>query len=266
MTNVIIAGAAGRMGRLLVKNVLIAEDMSLVGATESEKSPYINNDAGIVAGASSANTYITSELPPLLSKADVLVDFSTGPIVKNAESAVNAGLSVVIGTTTLRIDEKQKLKKLADNGGRIVFAPNMSIGVNLLFALVEKAAEVLNEDYEIEIVEMHHNQKKDAPSGTATKLVEIAANARSLNIEKDICYGRNGITNTRPENEIGVHAIRGGDVVGEHTVIFAANGERIELTHRASNRETFAIGTLEAVRFLQKAKPGLYTMRDVLGI
>ena len=265
MVKIIVAGAAGRMGKLLVKNILEANDMLLVGATEFEKSPNMGKDAGITAGTSVADVHITSKLPPLLSDADVLIDFSTGNVTENAKLAINAGLGVVIGTTALSPEEKQKLEKLAVNG-KIVFAPNMSIGVNLLFSLVEKVAKTLNENYEIEIVEMHHNQKKDAPSGTAAKLVEIAAEARNLNFDNDICYGRNGITGARPKHEIGVHALRGGDVVGEHTVIFAANGERVELTHKASSRETFALGALEAARFLQKTDPGLYTMQDVLGL
>jgi 4-hydroxy-tetrahydrodipicolinate reductase len=266
MIKVIVAGAAGRMGKLLVKNILEADDMSLIGATEIEKSPYIGKDAGITAGTANSNVSITPKLSPLLSGADILIDFSTGNVVESAELAINTGLGVVIGTTALSSEEKQKLKKLALSGGKIVFAPNMSIGVNLLFSLVEKVAKTLNENYEIEIVEMHHNQKKDAPSGTAAKLVEIAAEARKLNFDKNICYGRNGITGARPKQEIGVHALRGGDVVGEHTVIFATNGERVELTHKASSRETFALGALEAARFLQKVGPGLYTMQDVLGL
>lgn len=266
MINVIISGAAGKMGKFLIKNVLDAKDMTLVGATEHLKSPFIGKDAGVVAGVEPSKITITSALHPLLINADVVIDFSTGPVVENAKAAVKAGVGVVIGTTALTNEQKHKLRELSELSGKIVFAPNMSIGVNLLFALVEKTAKTLNEDYEIEIVEMHHNQKKDAPSGTAAKLVEIAAQARNLDLTKDICYGRNGITGARPQHEIGVHAVRGGDVVGDHTVIFATNGERIELTHKASNRETFAIGALKAARFLQKAKPGLYSMRDVLGL
>ena len=266
MIRIIVAGAAGRMGKLIIKNIQTANDLILTGATEFDKSPHIGKDAGITAGTSQAEVNITSKLSPLLSNADILIDFSTGDVVKNAELAINTGLCVVIGTTALTSADKQKLKDLAVNGGKIVFAPNMSIGVNLLFSLVKKVAKTLNENYEIEIVEMHHNQKKDAPSGTAAKLVEIAAEARNLKMDKDICYGRNGITGTRPKHEIGVHALRGGDVVGEHTVIFAANGERVELTHKASSRETFALGALEAARFLQKVDPGLYSMQNVLGL
>jgi len=183
MIKVIVTGAAGKMGKLLVKNILAANDMSLVGATEYEKNPFLGKDAGITAGLAEANINITSELSPLLSGTDVLIDFSTGNVLENAKLAVNSGLGVVIGTTALSSEQKLELRKLAESGGKIVFSPNMSIGVNLLFSLVEKVAKTLNENYEIEIVEMHHNQKKDAPSGTATKLVEIAADARNLNLD-----------------------------------------------------------------------------------
>ena len=153
---------------------------------------------------------------------------------------------------------------MAEKGARIVFAPNMSIGVNLLFHLCRQVAAILDEDYDIEVVEMHHNQKKDAPSGTAVRLAEILCEARGLDYNNDVRHGREGITGARTKHEIGMHALRGGDVVGDHTVIFATTGERIELTHKASSRDTFARGALRAVRFLADAKPGLYDMQDVL--
>ena len=171
---------------------------------------------------------------------------------------------MVIGTTGLSADQKAELKALADNGAKIVFAPNMSVGVNLLFALCDKVARLLGDDYDIEVVEMHHNQKKDAPSGTAARLGEILCNARGLSYEKDTRHGRVGLPGARPKNEIGMHSLRGGDVVGDHTVIFATSGERIELTHKASSRETFAKGAVRAVLFLEDAPSGLYDMQDVL--
>ena len=155
---------------------------------------------------------------------------------------------------------------MADNGAKIVFAPNMSVGVNLLFYLSAKAAEILGEDFDIEIVEMHHNLKKDAPSGTAERLGQILCNARGLDYKTDVRHGREGMCGARTKKEIGMHALRGGDVVGDHTVMFAANGERVELTHKASSRDTFARGALLAVRFLAKADSGLYDMQDVLNL
>ena len=170
----------------------------------------------------------------------------------------------MIGTTGLDAEQKATLAELAQKGARIVFSPNMSVGVNLLFALCDKAARLRGDDYDIEVVEMHHNQKKDAPSGTAARLGEILAKARGLSYEKDVAHGRVGLPGARPKNEIGMHSLRGGDVVGDHTVIFATSGERIELTHKASSRETFAKGAIRAVRFLADARPGLYDMQDVL--
>jgi 4-hydroxy-tetrahydrodipicolinate reductase len=173
---------------------------------------------------------------------------------------------VVIGTTGLENDDKAALRALVADGGRIMLAPNMSVGVNLLFALCAKVAPLLGPEYDIEVVEMHHNRKKDAPSGTAVRLGEILAAGRGLEYETAARHGRAGEVGSRPRNEIGMHAVRGGDVVGDHTVIFAADGERVELTHRASSRETFAKGALRAVKFLANANPGLYDMQDVLGL
>jgi 4-hydroxy-tetrahydrodipicolinate reductase len=173
---------------------------------------------------------------------------------------------MVIGSTGLTAEDQSLLADLAAKGARIVQSPNMSVGVNLLFALSRKVASLLGEDYDIEVVEMHHNQKKDAPSGTAEKLGQILAEARGLSYEKDVRHGRVGMVGARPKNEIGMHALRGGDVVGDHTVIFATNGERIELTHKASSRQTFANGAIRAVKFLASAKPGKYDMQQVLGL
>lgn len=266
MIKVIIAGAAGRMGRCLVASVLNDDNMKLVGATESSGSPFIGKDAGIVAGSLSCGIKISSDVKPLLRNANAVIDFSTGPVLENAESAVNSGCSVVIGTTALGEEGRKKLLGLADRGGRIVFAPNMSVGVNLLFDLSARAAKILGEGYDAEIIEIHHNKKKDAPSGTAMRLAEVIADVRGVSCSENTVHGRKGVVGERTKNEIGIHAVRGGDVVGEHTVIFAADGERIELTHKASSRDTFAKGALRAVRFLQNASPGLYNMQNVLGL
>lgn len=266
MIRIVVMGAAGRMGRLLLKNTLSSSDLRLVGAIESKNNETLGADAAVLAGLPSCGLLLSDNLKEALSNADVVIDFSTSDVVKNAKEAVSANVGVVIGTTGLKQAEKDELKNLADNGGRIVCAPNMSVGVNLLFHLASKVAKILDESYDIEVVELHHNQKKDAPSGTAVRLVEVMAQARNLDMGKDICYGRNGITGARPTGEIGVHAVRCGDVVGEHTVYFSACGERIELTHKASTRETFSLGALKGARFIATAKPGLYDMQDVLGI
>ncbi len=266
MQKIIVIGAAGRMGKRLVTCVKNAEGMELVGATEYSECPRLGQDAGVVAGVGETGVEITSDLQPLLACADATIDFSTGNVIKNAKFAVAAGVSVVIGTTALSNNDKKELANLAESGGKIVFAPNMSVGVNLLFHLAQQVAGILGDDYDIDIVEMHHNKKKDAPSGTAVRLGECVADGRNLSYEKNAVHGREGMVGERKKSEIGMHAVRGGDVVGDHTVIYASEGERVELTHKASSRDTFAMGALKAVRFLATADAGLYDMQDVLGL
>jgi len=263
---VVITGAGGRMGRRLVARVVEADDMELVGATEYPESPLIGKDAGIVAGVGELGVAVSADLASCLDGADAVVDFSTGDVAGNAEAAVSAGAAVVIGTTALDAAAKGRLAELAESGGRIVFAPNMSVGVNLLFHLVAEVAATLGDDYDIEIIETHHNKKKDAPSGTAVRLAEVAAEALGRSYGKDVVHGREGLVGERTRREIGVHAVRGGDVVGDHVVLFAGDGERVELTHKASSRDTFALGALKAARFLRNAAPGVYDMMDVLGL
>jgi 4-hydroxy-tetrahydrodipicolinate reductase len=264
MIKVTVIGAGGRMGRRLVANIMEAEDLALAGALDAPGVPFIGQDAGILAGVGEAGVKITDNHAEAIKNADAVIDFSTGNVIENTRAAVAKGCSVVIGTTALGDEGKEGLQKIADNGGRIVFASNMSVGVNLLFHLCKEVASILDEDYDIEIIEMHHNQKKDAPSGTAVTLAEVACEARGLSYNEDVRHGREGIVGARTKKEIGVHAVRGGDVVGDHTVIFATGGERVELTHKASSRDTFAKGALKGVRFLAGAEPGLYNMQDVL--
>ena len=266
MLKVIVIGAAGRMGRRLVTCINNADDLQLAGALEYNESPFLGQDAGIVAGCGTADVEISSDLSALLGNADAVIDFSTGDVVENAKKATSAGSAIVIGTTALGEKEKSELNALVEKGGRIVLAPNMSIGVNLLFHLSKQVANILGDSYNIEIIEMHHNKKKDAPSGTAVRLAECVAEGRNLSYTKNAVHGREGIVGERGKDEIGMHAVRGGDVVGDHTVIFAAEGERVELTHKASSRDTFALGALKAVRFLSNAEPGFYDMQDVLGL
>ncbi len=266
MIRIVIVGAAGRMGRHLITNIMKSSDLKLAGAVEYAASPFLGQDAGVVAGMGESGVKITADLKEAVKNADSIIDFSTGNVIENATVAAAAGLSIVVGTTGLKPEEKDALAKLASNGARILLAPNMSVGVNLLFHLAKQVTEILGTDYDVEIVEMHHNQKKDAPSGTAVRLAEIIAKARDLSYENDVMHGREGMVGARKKNEIGMHAVRGGDVVGDHTVIFAINGERVELTHKASSRDTFANGALRASRFLATAKPGIYDMQDVLGL
>ncbi|MDY0176269.1 MAG: 4-hydroxy-tetrahydrodipicolinate reductase [Lentisphaeria bacterium] len=267
MIRVAIVGAAGRMGRMLISQVLQDPELSLSAALEYEQSPFLGQDAGLLAGEAACGIALSSDVESALSQSDAAIDFSSpAASLAFAQKAAAAAVSVVIGTTGLEAAQKAELARLGAEGARLVFAPNMSVGVNLLFSLCAKTAAILGEEYDIEVIEMHHNQKKDAPSGTAEKLGEILAEARGLDYGKHTRHGRVGLPGARSKNEIGMHALRGGDVVGDHTVIFASRGERIELTHKASSRETFAKGALRAVKFLSRAEPGLYNMQQVLGL
>ena len=263
----VVIGAAGRMGRMLVAQVLQDPELALVAALESPQCPFLGQDAAQVAGLPPCGIPLVQDVQSALSQADCLIDFTAAAVTRQvAPLAVAMGVSLVIGSTGLTAEDQGMLQSLAEKGARIVQSPNMSVGVNLLFALCRKVAPLLGEDYDIEVVEMHHNQKKDAPSGTAERLGQILAEARGLSYEKDVRHGRVGLVGPRPRGEIGMHALRGGDVVGDHTVIFATEGERVELTHKASSRQTFAKGAVRAVKFLAGAAPGKYDMQQVLGL
>ncbi|MBQ7393316.1 MAG: 4-hydroxy-tetrahydrodipicolinate reductase [Lentisphaeria bacterium] len=263
---VAIVGAAGRMGRRLIANIMESDDLTLSGALEIAGCPLLGQDAGTVAGCAPAGVAITDDLAKALAGAQAAIIFSTGSIREIAQAAAQQNCSMVIGTTALPKEEREELLRMTQNGAKIVLASNMSVGVNLLFKLAAEAAKILGEDYNVEIVEMHHNQKKDAPSGTAVSLAEAVCKATDRNYDADVVHGRNGMVGARTSREIGMHSLRGGDVVGDHTVIFATGGERVELTHKASSRDTFAKGALRAVRFLADAPAGMYDMQDVLGL
>ncbi len=267
MINVVVVGAAGRMGKRLVTLITESNDLKLFGAVEYAGCPLLGEDATAIAGLSPSGVLLTDSLADALQGADAVIDFSTADIVNHAQVAVANDVAMVIGTTGLDDASKKAIGELAQSG-KIVLATNMSVGVNLLFHLVKEVAQRLDDQYDIEIIEMHHNQKKDSPSGTAVTLLEKVAEARGLDIERDTRHGRVGLVGSRTRQEIGMHAVRGGDVVGDHTVIFASNGERIELTHKASNRDAFATGALKAVRFLcaSDCAKGLYNMQDVLNL
>jgi len=266
MIRCIVAGAAGRMGRRLVANIAATEGFELVGALEYPGCPLLGEDSGTIAGIKPTGVPLTAELEPLLGSADVLIDFATGGVIEAATAAAARDVAAVIGTTTLGDEGKRALAALAAGGARIVAAGNMSVGVNLLYKLVAEAAKILGDGFDVEIVEMHHNRKQDAPSGTAARLAEVVCGAFDRDPAKDLRYGRQGVVGARTRREIGIHSLRGGDVVGDHTVIFASEGERVELTHKASSRDTFARGALRAAAFLAAAPAGLYDMQDVLGL
>ena len=243
MTKIIITGSKGRMGQALLACAARIPELAVVGAV----------DQG-------------DDLSAIIGQCDVVIDFSFHSATLGvAELCAKNKKAIVIGTTGHSAEEKARIVALKAQIP-MVMATNFSTGVNTLFWLTRKAAEILGPGFDLEVVEMHHRLKKDAPSGTATTLLEILADVRKLQLEEALRHGRHGIVGERTQNEIGIHALRGGDVVGDHTVIFANNGERVELTHKASSRDTFANGALRAAQWLVQQKPGLYDMQDVLGL
>lgn len=266
MTKVAIAGAAGRMGRMLVRCGHEMSGIDVTGATEIAGHASLGLDAGTLAGIGSLGVALTPSLGDALANADVLIDFTFHSAVAiNAAAAAASGKSIVIGTTGLT-DEEAVVVHNAARTVPIVWAPNMSLGVNLLFALAQRAAAILGTDYDAEIVEAHHRHKQDAPSGTALRLGEKVAAGRGQDFDSVTVYGREGVTGERPKGQIGIHAVRVGDVVGEHTLTFGTDGERVEFSHRASSRAAFANGALKAAIWLQGREAGLYDMQDVLGL
>ena len=266
MTRVTITGAAGRMGQMLVRGVWSTPGLELAGAVETPGHARLGEDAGVVAGVGRTGVTLGADLRAALAAADALIDFTFHAAVPaNARVAADAGKAVVIGTTGLDAAESDAVRA-ASRVAPVVWAPNMSLGVNLLFALVQQAAAVLGPEYDVEIVEVHHRHKQDAPSGTALRLGEKVAAGRRQDFRSVAVFGREGITGERPAGQIGIHALRMADVVGEHTVAFGAEGERLELSHRASSRSAFAQGALRAAVWACGRPAGLYDMQDVLGL
>ncbi len=266
MIHVVVTGAAGRMGGQIIRMVHGAEGLALSGASERPGFP-ADTDAGAAAGIGSIGVQVKPDLASALEgRADVVIDFTSAAVsVQHAEICADRKVALVIGSTGFSPEAKEKVRAAAKKIP-IVQSPNMSVGVNVLFQLVRQAASILGEAYDVEIVEMHHKKKKDAPSGTAVRLAEIAAEALGRDPARDLTFARQGMVGERPHREIGVQTLRGGDVVGEHTVFFVGDGERIELAHRATSREHFARGAILAARWLPGKPPGLYDMQDILGL
>jgi len=264
MTRIAVSGAAGRMGQALVRCACSLPTVQLVAALEQAGHAALGRDAGAVAGLEPCGVRITDDTEAVRA-ADVLIDF-TMPSAAPGNAALAASLDkgFVLGTTGLDREESQAVREAARRIP-IVWSPNMSLGVNLLFALVAKAAGVLGLEYDVEIIETHHRHKKDAPSGTALRLAQKVAEGRGQDCAQVIAHGRHGMTGERPSGQIGLHAVRAGDAVGEHTVLFATEGERLEFSHRATSRNAFAMGALHAAIWLTGRPPGLYDMQDVLG-
>lgn len=260
-----IAGAGGRMGRTLIEAVLKAPDAALAAVLEIPGSPLLGKDAGELVG-SPCGVAVTSDVEAALAQADCLIDF-TRPEGTLAHLAVcrKHGVHAVIGTTGFGAEQKTRIEEAAREIP-IVFAPNMAVGVNAVFKLLDIAARILNEGYDVEVIEAHHRHKVDAPSGTALRMGEVVAKALERSLEECAVYGREGHTGERPATQIGFATVRGGDIVGDHTVLFAGTGERVEITHKAASRMPYALGSLRAARFMRGKTNGLFDMQDVLGL
>ena len=266
MTSIAILGAAGRMGQKLVSCSRDFPSLRLAAAIEQPGHPALGRDAGTLAGAGETGVALTD--PAGAAPADVTIDFTFHAAVPAniADALAKGAKGYVLGTTGLTPEEKSAVEEAAKRIP-IVWAPNFSLGVNLLLSLARQAAALLDSSaYDVEIVEMHHRHKKDAPSGTALGLAEAVAAGRGASLGTEACYGRRGIVGERPSGQIAIHALRGGDVVGDHTVIFAADGERVEIAHKASDRAAFARGALRAAEWVAGREPRIYAMAEVLGL
>ena len=260
-----VAGASGRMGQMLIDAIRAADDCSLAGAIDMEGNPSVGRDAGAQSGKP-VGLLITSDLRAGLQPSDVLIDFTRPEgTLTHLQVCRELGVSAVIGTTGFTDAQKAEIATIARDIA-IVLAPNMSVGVNVTLKLLEMAAKALSTGYDIEIVEAHHRHKVDAPSGTALKMGEVIADALGRDLKDCAVYAREGVTGERDPSSIGFATIRGGDIVGDHTVLFAGIGERIEISHKSSSRVTYAQGSLRSVRFLASKKSGLFDMFDVLGL
>ncbi len=264
--NIGVIGCAGRMGRMLVRTILATDGCAVAGGIEAPGAPAVGRDLGTVAGVEPLGLPVGEDAAALIAAADAVLEFTT-PAASLAHVALSAaaGKPHVLGTTGLEPEHVAALRRHAERTA-VVWAPNMSLGVNLLLGLVRQVARALDAAWDIEIVEMHHRMKVDAPSGTALALGRAAAEGRGIALERAARRTRDGIVGARPRGEIGFATLRGGDVVGEHTVIFAADGERVEIAHKATSREIFARGAVRAALWVRGRPPGLYGMEDVLGL
>lgn len=264
-----IPGAAGRMGQLLVREVLAADDLALVAASEVPGHPRLGDDIGAIAGVGDCGVPLVDDLGATLASAgaEVVIDFTVPQLTDRLTGeAAAAGCKLVIGTTGLDTSQREAVTRAAEQVA-VVFAPNTSVGINVMLELVSRAAKLLGPAFDLELVEAHHKHKKDAPSGTALRIAEVLAEATAElgSLEERGCYGRHGI-DPRREHQIGIHTVRGGDVAGEHVVHYLGEGERLAISHSASSRQTFARGAVRAARWVAGRDVGLYDMQDVLGL
>lgn len=272
MIEVAVTGASGRMGSKIIKNILQQDDMQLVAAIEAPNTPFEGRDVGEVIGAGNIGVEIkpANQLHQILNqtKPDVLVDFTVAnAAVETIKITAESGVNLVVGTTGFSDAQLTWIKRtIRDNNIKAVIAPNMAVGMNVFFKIIKDLAPILS-DYDVEIIEAHHKHKKDAPSGTAVRAYEIIAKELGRDPDKAGVYGRKGMVGERTKDEIGIHAIRGGDIVGDHTVLFAGEGERLEIVHRAGSRQAFVTGVMKAIRYVLTAPEGkISDMGDVLGL
>jgi 4-hydroxy-tetrahydrodipicolinate reductase len=266
MVNAIVTGAGGRMGGRIITLISTAKDIKLTGAVEKKGHALIGRDVGEALGLGRLGVKITGDLSACIDQGDVVIDFTQHAVsLEHLALAVKKKKAIVIGSTGFTDEEMRKARSLAKKS-RCVLAPNMSVGVNVMFKILADVARILGDDYDVEIVEAHHHLKKDAPSGTAMKMAQIIAEALDRNLERDAVYIRKGMIGERTKTEIGIQTLRAGDIVGEHNVMFGAVGERLEFIHRAHSRDNFAKGAIRAAKWIIHQPNGLYDMQDVLGL
>jgi 4-hydroxy-tetrahydrodipicolinate reductase len=266
MVKAILAGAAGRMGTRITSMICQNADIELAAAFERSDHPRMNEDAGLLSGVGELGVRIVGSISDVIDQGEVLIDF-TAPqaTLENLRAAASKGVAMVIGTTGFTADALREVQRLALKT-RVVMSPNMSVGVNVIFKIAGEMARILGKDYDMEILETHHRLKRDAPSGTATRLAQILAEEVGRDLEKIGVYARKGFVGERTNEEIGIQSLRAGDIIGEHTVMFGGIGERLELIHRAQSRDNFARGAVRAALWVVKQPEGLYDMQDVLGL
>ena len=264
MIRVVITGVCGRMGRCITRGIAQQPDMRLVGAVQYPSHPQIGNDAGVVAGIGEIGVAITDKLDDVLHRSDVVIEFSKPKAtLDHLQQVVDTDKAMVLGTTGFTDDELATLKVHASRI-RCVMAPNMSLGVNVMLQALELIAKALGNDYNIEVIEVHHNHKADSPSGTALRVAETLTTALKQNLDEVGVHGRHGIIGARPKKQIGIHAVRGGDIAGDHTVLFATEGEQLSIVHRAHSPEAFAKGAIRAAKWVIDAPKGLHDVSEVL--
>ena len=265
MVKIAVCGAAGRMGQRIIVAAVEA-GCTVSGALERPGYPHLGQDAGLIAGCGALGVAISDDLNAVVAGCDVLIDFTTPKVsLKNLEVCGLKGKAIVIGSTGFTPEERTLAAELARDIP-CVLAPNMSVGVNVCFKVLKDVAKTLGDDFDVEIVELHHNKKKDSPSGTAVRMGEVVAEALGRDYNKVANFHREGICGERSKEEIGMQTVRGGDIIGEHTVYFIGQGERIEITHRAMTRDMFSRGSVRAAQWVVSQQPGIYDMQDVLGL